>query len=308
MDSHKAFVLGATGVQGGAVARQLRDLGWSVATVARNPDSTAAQALAAIGVQVHQGSWTDSAALEGAMAGSKSLFLNLLPTLDNPAGEFELGREILRIARLVGVEHVVYSSALSFPVDDPSHVLETAFKAKTDLEKLVQTSDFPRWTVLRPGFFMSNYLAPKIHLLYPGTAETGLFQLAMKPTTRLAMVDHEDIGKYAVAAFREPDRFHGQVLSPISEMVPVEQAMETMRRVTGRNIRAKYLSDQEVEAVLPTQPLMVLQRVAACLIEALGDDGYDALAEARKWGIETNTFDHFVERHKPDFDETFRNV
>ncbi|KAL2173974.1 uncharacterized protein P884DRAFT_264232 [Thermothelomyces heterothallicus CBS 202.75] len=307
MASHNAFVLGATGVQGGAVARQLRALGWNVATIARDPDSAAAQALGAIGVQVHQGSWTDSVALEAAMVGSKSLFLNLVPVMENPASELEQGREILRIARLAGVEHVVYSSALFVPIDDPNHILETAFKAKTDLEKLVQTSGFPRWTVLRPGFFMSNYLAPKIHLLYPGTAETGLFQLAMEPTARLPMVDHEDIGKYAAAAFLEPDRFRGQVLPLISEVVPVERAMETMRRVTGRNIRAKYLSDQEVEAMLPSHPLMVLQQVAARLVEAL-DDGYDAPAEARKWGIETNTFGHFVERHKSDFDETFRNV
>ncbi|KAL2152894.1 hypothetical protein VTH82DRAFT_4049 [Thermothelomyces myriococcoides] len=303
----KAFVLGATGIQGGAVSRQLRALGWDVATITRNPDSAAAQALAAIGVQVHQGSWTDLVALEGAMTGSKSLFMTLLPALDNPAGEFEQGREILRIARLVGVEHVIYSSALFVPVDDPSGLVEAAHKAKTDLENLVRTSDFPHWTVFRPGFFMSNYLMPKINLLYPGTAETGLFRLAMTPTVRLPMIDHEDIGKYAVAAFREPDRFHGQVLNLIGEMVPVERAMETMRRVTGRNICAEHLSDQEVEAMLPSQPLLVVQRVAARLIEALGD-GYDAPAEARKWGIETNSFSHFVERHKSDFNETFRYV
>jgi uncharacterized protein YbjT (DUF2867 family) len=300
MAPHKVYVSTATGTQGGAVARQLRALGWEVSTTTRDAKSAAAQALASIGVDVHQGDWTNNAALEAAIAGSDLLFLNMMPDLTNPANESEHGKNVLRIAEAAGVTHVVYSSVMSQPGRDAHPFGKAAFAAKGVLEQEVQR--FRHWTILRPGFFVTNFLSPKVELLYPGTAETGLFVLALRPDTELALIDHEDIGAFAVAAFQDPERFHEQKIELASEWVTVERAIETLHRVTGLNIRAKYLSNDEVEEARAANPLIVLQ-------EILRDGSTAGHAEAAKsWGVPTGTFEAFVERERKAFEETYRNI
>ncbi len=302
MAPHKAFVCTATGTQGGAVARKLRALGWEVNTTSRDPNSAAAQALTSIGVNVHQGDWTTNGALEGAIAGCDLLYLNMVPNFADPTSEAEQGKNILRIAKAAGVAHVVYSSAFSLPALESHPFITHAFSSKRVLEEAVQTSGFRHWTILRPGFFMANYLSPKVERLYPGTAETGLFTLALRPDTELQMIDHEDIAAFAAAAFQDPERFHAQAIDLISETVTAAQAIETMRRVTGRNIRAKYLADDELEEARAANPMLVLQEVLRVLSK-LGDE------EAVKgWGVEMGTFEGFVERERGAYEETYRNV
>lgn len=296
------FVCAATGTQGGALARQLRALGWEVTTTTRDPSSAAAQALTSIGVDVHKGDWTDNAALEKAIAGSDFLFLNLMPDLANLSSEAEHGKNVVRIARAAGVRHVVYSSALSMPGQDSNPFRKLAFAAKKTLEGEVQTAGFQHWTILRPGFFMANFLSPKVNMLYPGGAETGLFAIAFYPHTELPMIDHEDIGAFAVAAFQDPNKFHGQAVELISELVTADKAFETIRRGTGRNIRAKYLSDEELDAAKGSNPMLVIQEALRSVSAA------DSAQAVKGWGLPTHTFEGFVEREKDAFEETYRNV
>ncbi|KAK4041104.1 hypothetical protein C8A01DRAFT_45650 [Parachaetomium inaequale] len=304
MGPHKVFVCGATGLQGGALARQLRALGWEVHTITRDTGSAAAQALTSIGVTVHQGSWSDSAALSAALAGCDGLFLNLVPDMTNPPAEFDDGKTVLAAAQAAGVQHVVYSSGLALPPMPADHFMTVVFKPKLDLEQALQTAGFPRWTVLRPGYFMTNLVAPKVHMLYPGSAESGLFTFAFRPTTELPMIDHEDIGKFAAAALQRPDEFHEKVIDVVSESVPVARAVETMRRVTGRSgIRAEYVEGEALQRAAAANPLLVLQGLLRD-VPSLGD----AAAAARKWGVETARFEQFVERERGEFDATYRNV
>ncbi|KAK4149578.1 hypothetical protein C8A00DRAFT_18750 [Chaetomidium leptoderma] len=302
MTKHNVFVCGATGTQGGAVARQLRAIGWEVRTTTRDANSPAAQALASIGVKVHAGPWSDTAAIESAMTGCDLFFLNLVPDMTNPNGEIQDAKNMLRIAKAAGVRHIVYNSGIHFPEQESSAYafIQLLYQAKAEIEKEVQAAGFPHWTIPRPGFFMSNFLVPNVHMLYPGATETGLFTMAFRPHTELPMIDPEDIGAFVVAAFQNPDKFHGQAVNLISQMVAVETAMETMRRATGRNIRAQYLTDAEIAEATATNPLLAIQEVLR--------DAKGAAALDETWGIETGTFEGYVEREKKAFEETYRSV
>ena len=67
--SRTILVTGATGQQGGAVLRHLMPHGWRLRAMVRDPSKPAAQELAAMGVEVVEGDYTDPASLERAMAG-----------------------------------------------------------------------------------------------------------------------------------------------------------------------------------------------------------------------------------------------
>lgn len=68
-------VIGATGGQGGSVARLFaKEPGWKVRGVTRRPDSPAARALAAQGIEVVAADLDDQASLEEAFRGCQVVF------------------------------------------------------------------------------------------------------------------------------------------------------------------------------------------------------------------------------------------
>jgi uncharacterized protein YbjT (DUF2867 family) len=305
MSAHKVFVAAATGTVGGAVARQLRALGWEVRTTTRNTESPAAQALASIGVQVHRGSWSDTDALEAALAGCDLLFLNLMPDLADMTSELTFGKTIVRIAKAAGVKHAIYSSVITPSEIMKSPLMQAALQAKFGVADEVRAA-FQYSTILQPGSFMANFLAPKVDMLYPGATDNGLFVFAFHPDTKLPMVDQEDIAAYVVTVFQNPEKFHGKELRVVSEMVTVEEAIETLRRATGRNIRAKYLTDEELNEAKASNMMLALQEVQRDSAEfgAL----HEVVAEAKNLGLAPGTFSRFVEREKKDLDETYQKV
>jgi uncharacterized protein YbjT (DUF2867 family) len=70
----KVVVFGATGRQGGVVARELLANGYPVRAVTRHTDSAAAKDLARLGAEVVAGDLDDAESLKKAVAGAWGLF------------------------------------------------------------------------------------------------------------------------------------------------------------------------------------------------------------------------------------------
>ena len=72
-------VAGATGLQGGAVARLLLDKGHHVRALTRKPGSAAATNLVSSGAEVWQGDLTDAESVQEAAKGADAFFLMATP-------------------------------------------------------------------------------------------------------------------------------------------------------------------------------------------------------------------------------------
>jgi len=297
-----AYVSSATGTQGGAVARQLRALGWGVHATTRNTTSAAALALSAIGVRVSRGDWDDKAALAASLAGCQKVFLNLFPDLQNPTRETQQAEAILDLAKAAGVTQVVYSSV--FPARPggagDNDLIARVRAGKAAIERAVLASGLAAATVLQPGFFMANFLLPKGAFYFPGVSETGLFTVAFHPDTQLPLTDHEDIARFVVAAFQDPERFGGETVRLASEVVEFQKVVRLLAEATGRNIRATYLSDEEARAQTATNPMLGSQITARGMVELLD------LEKVRSWGIPLGSFAEFLGREKAGVEETYR--
>ena len=68
------LVFGATGTQGGAVARQLLTNGYKVRALVRNPDSEKAQTLARLGAELVQGNFDIPDSIKSAITGVWGVF------------------------------------------------------------------------------------------------------------------------------------------------------------------------------------------------------------------------------------------
>ncbi len=162
------LVLSATRKQGGAVARQLRDLNWNVHALVRSLDGPKAEALEAAGVQLTQGDWDNDDALADGIAGCEKLFLCLRPDRNDLDRERRWAENIVKIAKAAGVKQVVASSSIGVPMRkneyiQPGSFLERHVASKKGLEQAVQDGRFQSWTCLHPSLFMANFLEPQIN-------------------------------------------------------------------------------------------------------------------------------------------------
>ncbi|KAF9774480.1 hypothetical protein IL306_007513 [Fusarium sp. DS 682] len=304
MSSPTVYVVAATGTQGSAICRHLRQLDWSVHATVRNMESPAAQALAKMGVVLNSGDWDNEEALTAGLSGCNKLFLALGPNYTNLDHERIWAQRILALAKKAGVEHVVYSSSISANAPEkrtllpPSHLLFKTLFIKNVIEGLVQRAGFHHWTIIRPGYFMSNLLAPKARI-YNDLFERNTWLTALRPDTKLNLVDPEDIARFTVAAFKEPERFHGEGIDLVSERLTPVQMMGVLADATGREMKAEFHSDEKVAEEMNANPFIGSQ-----VYLRDGEKCVDA-DKVKTWGIKLGTFKEFLVREKEAVVETY---
>jgi uncharacterized protein YbjT (DUF2867 family) len=298
------FVCGATGTQGGAVARRLLDLKWSVHATVRDLSTPAAQKLQERGAKLTVGDWDNKEALTESLTGCSMAFLNFMPSMANMDHELVQAKGIISIALAVGVKHIIYSSGSSVGAAatlrmNPSSIATKSLISKDSIEKAVIAAGFDTWTILRGAMFMQNFLLPNVRM-YIGFLETGVMTTAWKPDTRLPLVDTEDIAKFAAAAFQDPGRFGGQKISIFGEVLCPGDLTKGLAAVTGKDLRSAYLTEEEIAAQRPTNPFIDGQLMMRTMIEHVETD------DPASWGVPLTTFDEFLQREKLALQEVFQ--
>jgi uncharacterized protein YbjT (DUF2867 family) len=109
----KILVTGATGQQGGALARILLQKKHKVFALTRNTESPVAQNLRDKGANIIKGDLDDSDSLYQAVNDVESIFLMGTPFEDGTEGEIRRGKQMADIAKDKNIEHLVYSSVAS---------------------------------------------------------------------------------------------------------------------------------------------------------------------------------------------------
>ncbi|KAL4783429.1 hypothetical protein BJX76DRAFT_329875 [Aspergillus varians] len=292
------FICGATGTQGGSIIANLPGTNLKAHAVARDPSSPASEGLKKTSlVTLFQGDFNDKESLRTAMQGCSALFLNLKPLLTDIPQELEQAERIMSVAKEVGINHIVYSSGLiqqaeHNPYWDPDSFVASIVRSKKAVEAAVRNAGFKNYTILRPGNFMTNYLAPYIYPMYPGLAEKGEYTTAFLPETVIPMVDPNDIGRFGVAAFEDPARFDNKEISIASELIVLGDIMRSLTKATGSEKKVNYMSHEEIDSQKKTNPFLASQLVMRDMAKLVDMD------EVRSWGISLGTFDEFLQREK----------
>jgi len=304
------FITSATGSQGSALCYELRELGWNLRATTRDLDSPAAQELQKAGVHLTLGSWDDEEALRKGLEGCEKLFLCLLPNLANFEQAPQRGALITRLAKEAGVEQVIVSTTLgSFMVEEgfvPPVKLGPFFDAhvhsKKRVEQAVIDGGFKYWTVLRPGFFMANFVEPKIQFGYTDTKK-GFWTNSLTKESQLGLVDHVDIARFAAAGFQDPNRYHGQKLGIISEELLVQEAMDQLAAAIGdgRSIKAMFMTDEEISKEQAKGSWLFFSSEPCVRYMS----GYTDLDELNRLVPELMTFKRFLAREKDAIKETY---
>jgi uncharacterized protein YbjT (DUF2867 family) len=237
-DPKVILVTGATGVQGGAVARELLERGYVVRALTRDADGAAAQALAGMGAQPFEGDFDDSASIAAAMKGAYGVFAVTLFWPYGYAREIEHGKRLIDEAERAGIRHFVLTSAAS--ADD--HTGLPHLNSKWEIEQFLHASKLD-WTIVRPVEFMDNWLRWSAEQLGKGQLIDP-----RSPDTRHQWIAASDIGFFVGEAFDHPDDWMGLTKEIAGDEMTVGELRALMSEVFSRPVEYIQIPWEDFEA------------------------------------------------------------
>lgn len=241
-------VLGATGAQGGGLARAILNdphSEFKVRAVTRNPYAAKAQALAALGAEVVAADLDDAASLQRAFAGASAAFcVTFFWEHFSPELELAQAQRMAQAAKQAGVQHVIWSTLedsrqWSPLADTRIPTLMGNYKvphmdAKGEADQLFIAAGVPT-TFLLPSFYWENF----IYLgMGPSRAPDGKLAITLPlQGTKLAGIAADDIGSCAYALFRQGAARIGQRVGIAGEHLTGEQMAASFTRAFGEEVR-----------------------------------------------------------------------
>lgn len=230
------LVFGATGQQGGAVARALLARGRTVRAFVRDPQSVNARKLAAAGISLAVGDLSDRASIDRAMTGISGVFS---VQTSSPSGlvtdeeEVAQGIAVADSACAAGVAHVVYSSggAAGKGPTGMGH-----FDSKSRIEAHLRGLPIAA-TITRPASFMEMMLLPGMGL------DSGTFSFFMAPDQPMQMIALEDLGRVNAQILCEPRRHAGQAIELSGQAITGKDLAQAFSEAAGRPIAYRKFPD-----------------------------------------------------------------
>ena len=224
------LVTGATGNQGGAIARHLLRRGnFKVRVFVRDLNKPAAQALQQAGADLVAGDLNDRTSLDRALQGAYGVF-SIQNFQDGLETEIRQGKAVADAAVAAGIEHFVYSSVGSAERNTGI----PHFDSKFQVEEYIRSVALP-CTIMRPVYFFYNYnsMRPMV--------EQGTLSQPLSPETKLQQLSEEDYGEMVTEVFDRPAEFlHREI-----EVASVDMTM-TEIAATFSSVLEKPVTYQQI--------------------------------------------------------------
>ena len=230
------LVTGATGRQGGAAVRHLREKGLSVRALTRDPSKPEARALVGRGTEVARGDLDDLVSIVRALEGVDGVFSVQGHSEGGVDAEVRQGILLADAAKRARIGHFVYSSVAC--ADRNTGIPH--FESKNRIEQHVRNTGL-RYTIFRPVFFMENWLGMRAQI------QEGELALPIRPETTLQMIAVDDIGAFAALAFAKRGHWEGRVVEIAGDELSMADLAAAFGRMLGREVRYRQADWSEFE-------------------------------------------------------------
>ncbi|GAA0315880.1 NAD(P)H-binding protein [Streptomyces polychromogenes] len=217
------LVIGATGTTGSRTAALLAAAGHPVKAASRGGVPVA-------GAEPVRFDWYDPDTHDPALDGVDRLYV--IPPVGDPDPEAVV-LPFLRRARARGARRAVLLSASSIPEGGPA----------TGRVHAALPGVFDEWAVLRPSWFMQNFTGDHMHAR--GIRDDGVIVTAAGDG-RVGFVDADDIAAVAVRALTDPHAPGTDLVLTGPEALSHADIAAVVTEVTGRPVRHRPLSYEEM--------------------------------------------------------------
>ncbi len=287
MKDQLVLVTGATGHQGGAVARHLlalgKEQGVKVRALTRNASSPVAQKLLLAGAELAEGDLNDLASLDRALEGVSAVFAvqDFWAKGVGYSGEVRQGMNLANAALKAKVTHFVQSGmARGTRIEGIEH-----FQSKQAICDHIQQIGLP-YTVVGTVYFMDNLLDPKRGggMSFPTLSGT------LKNTTKMHMLAVDDLGVIVTHIITHRERFLGQCIDVASDCMTVSNMKQIYERVSGK--KPKTWS-------LPAWVLRIFNKDFARQLAWQNEPGWSFPVEpSRRMHPSLTSFEQFIRKHR----------
>jgi len=230
------LVTGATGHQGGAALRHLRERGFGCRALTRDTSKPQARTLINQGVEVVRGDLDDPASLTRALDGVHGVYSvqSLESGID---AEIRQGIHLTDAAKRSRITHFVYSSVVA--ADQGTGIPH--FDSKFQIENHLRGTGL-HYTIVRPVFFMENWLGMRESI------ENGALALPLAPETRLQMIAVDDIGGFVAMTFEHSGKWQGRPIEIAGDELSMTELTQALSRAAGREVQYQQIPWEQFES------------------------------------------------------------
>ncbi|RJP74566.1 MAG: NmrA/HSCARG family protein [Candidatus Zixiibacteriota bacterium] len=238
MDMLKVLVTGATGMQGGAVARRLLDRGHTVHAQTRHPGSSAARELERLGANIVEANFEDYDSMVHAMRPVDAVYLITTPY--EPGGaeaEIRQGLTSVQAARDVNVKHLLYSSVGNADQNTGIPHFDSKFKIEMRIRELSL-----EFSIVRPVYFMENVFA----FWQLPDLQSGKLYWPLPPDVELQQVAVEDLAAFSVMVLENRGQWLGRAIDIAGDALTGPEEVDIVNQHSGRDIELVKVSYDDI--------------------------------------------------------------
>jgi uncharacterized protein YbjT (DUF2867 family) len=241
----RILVVGATGAQGGSVARHLLSAGsYRVHCLTRHPKSPAAQELAKLGAELVEGDLGNPVSLRAALHGCDGAF-GVTNYWEHFEREYDHGRNFVDALNATGIQHAVISTLPHAKLLSGGRLAVPHLDTKGHIEEYARGANLPA-TYVHVAFYYENFLKH----FPPRRQANGTYVFGFpQGTTPLAAVAAEDVGGVVAAIFAESFWYRDKVVGIVGDDLRCDEYAEIMHRVLGRSFAYRYVAHDAFAAL-----------------------------------------------------------
>ncbi|XP_035946875.2 nmrA-like family domain-containing protein 1 isoform X1 [Halichoerus grypus] len=245
-DKKLVVVFGATGAQGGSVARTLLEDGtFRVRVVTRDPGQKAAKELRLQGAEVVRGDQDDEASMELALSGAHAAFI-VTNYWENCSQEQEVkqGKLLADLAKRLGLHYVVYSGLENIKKLTAGRLAAGHFDGKGEVEEYFRDIGVPM-TSVRLSCYFENLLS---HFL-PQKAPDGKSYLLSLPMGDVPMdgISVTDLGPVVLSLLKMPEEYVSRNIGLSTCKHTAEEYAALLSKHTGKAVRNAKTTPEDYE-------------------------------------------------------------
>ncbi|CAF3430413.1 unnamed protein product [Fusarium graminearum] len=258
----RVVIIGATGLQGGSVARILAQSPdrYIIRGLTRNTSSPKAQELFKLGIEVQQADLDDSKSLQEAFHDAHVIFA-MTDFWQHMSAEREeaQGKSIMDIAaELPHLEQLIWAD-----LPDANKISEGFYphvyhwQSKAAVSKYIREEKPELWrkttAVLFPNYFENCLTQPATYLPIKQADGTYLRSFVLPETANLPNVVISDTGKLVQYILDHPDQCLEKTIAFYSEAISEGEKIRSMAKAYNIDIRYHEMSSDEFQGILKKQ-------------------------------------------------------
>ena len=287
----KTLLVGATGLLGPDICRQLTAAGYEVRALMRRTTNEAKRAqLESLGVELVEGDLKDAASLARACAGVQAVISTASSTLSRQEGDSiesvdQQGQlALVEVARQAGVEHFVFVSfrenpGIQFPLTVAKRAVERALKASG-----------MSYTILQASYFMEVWLTPALGF----DAANGKVRLYGDGSRPISWISCRDVARAAAAAVTAGTARDTVVELGGPQALSQREVVRMFEAAGAGEIATESVPESALEAQMSAATDSLQKSFAGLMLQCAAGDALDNSTSSRLFPFQMTSVRDFI--------------